>query len=453
MQERKQSSYPLLRQFREFYGEVTRLRRMALEVFELPVASTSAVPSNRRLPSSGTSTDARSEALATATAVAEPPEISPEVALTVRVWEQMAQYLDERMFEMRHAPSALSRDLLEELVYVMVAFADETFICLLDWPGSAYWRNNLMEVRLFRSQISGQVIFRRIDSLLTREDYGTAELCAVYMMVLSLGFRGSYLRDPATAELYKKRLYERLVVMNPGLRRESEHIFPEAYRHTVSEGAPARLPDPKRWWLVVAAVLGVWLVGSTLLWWRVTLPTRSLLTQTANALNVLNAHSSADVVVKWLPIPFQRVENSFRVDLPDTLSINQTVTKAGVSQSPGAVILVVTGPQGGSAGSAEIVRAWLAEGMIAFPSAQGDMAPRSQAVKSVARLNPAPAGVTLGGTAQLFSVDTGLSTADLELHPQLILPADEPSGNGSVGAVLLYVPDTAASNATGLGGQ
>lgn len=453
MQERTQSSYPLLRQFRDFYGEVTRLRRMALDAVDLPPASSDRAISNRRLTGSVRAADPRSEALATATAVAEAPEISPEIALTFSVWEQMAQYLDEKMFEMRHAPSALSRDLLEELIYVMAAFADETFICLLDWPGAAYWRSNLMEVRLFRSQISGQVIFRRIDSLLTREDYGTAELCAVYMMVLSLGFRGSYLRDPTTADLYKKKLYERLVVMNPGLRRESQHIFPEAYQHTVSEGAPARLPDPKRWWIVVAAVLGTWLVGSTLLWWQVTLPTRGLLSQTANALDVLNAHSSADIVVKWLPIPFQRLENSFRVDLPETLSLNQTVTKAGVSQSSGAVIVAVTGPQGGSAGSAENVRAWLAEGMIAFPTVQGDMAPRSQAVRSVARLNPPPAGVTLGGTAQLFSVDTGLSTADLGLHPQLILPADEPSGNGTIGAVLLYVPDTAASNATGSGGQ
>jgi type VI secretion system protein ImpK len=453
MQERTQSSYPLLRQFREFYCEVTRLRLLALGTFDLDPAPASISAVNRRLPGPGSAAGSRSETLSTATAVAEAPEISPEMALTVRVWEQMARYLDERMFEMRHAPSALSRDLQEELVYVMAAFADETFICLLDWSGAAYWRNNLMEVRLFRSQISGQVIFRRIDSLLMREDYGTAELCAVYLMVLSLGFRGSYLRDPATAELYKKRLYERLVVMNPSLRRESQHVFPEAYRHTVSEGAPARLPDPKRWWLVVAAVVGAWLLGSTLLWWRVTLPTRGLLTQTANALNVLNERSNAGVVAKWLPIPFQRVENSFRVDLPNSLSMNQVVTKAGTSQSPGAVIVAVTGPQGGSAGSAENVRAWLAEGMIAFPTAQGDMAPRSQAVKSVARLNPAPAGITLGGTAQLFSVDTGLSTADLELHPQLILPADEPSGNGSIGAVLLYVPDTAAPGPSGSGSQ
>ena len=449
MQEPTQSSYPLLRQFREFLSEVARLRRMAVGAVDLTPA-----PDNAGTWSHGTpepvadpAADGHSTALATttATAVIETPEITPEVALTVRIWEQMARYLDDKMFEVRHAPSALSRDLLEEMVYIMAAFADETFICLLDWPGGTYWRNNLMEVRLFRSQISGQVIFRRIDSLLMREDYGAPELCAVYLMVLSLGFRGRYLRNPETAALYKKKLYDRLVLINPGLRRESEHFFPEAHRHTVSEGSPVKRPDPKSWWLIVAAVLGTWLVASTVLWWRVTSPTRALLNQTANALNVLTRQSSAGVVAKWLPIPFQREANSFRVDLPNTLAINQAQTQTASSQVPGAVIVAVIGPQDGSPGPADSVRAWLAEGMIAFPTDQGNMAPRSQAIRSVVRLNPAPDGITLGGAAQLFSVDTGLSSADLESHPQLILPADEPSGNGTVDAVMLYIPDTSES--------
>lgn len=448
MQERTQSSYPLLRQFREFLSEVTRLRRIAAGAVDLgPAPDDDAW--NHRAPEAASSlaADTHSTALATATATAivETSEITPEIALTVRIWEQMARYLDEKMFEVRHAPSALSRDLLEELVYIMAAFADETFICLVDWPGTTYWRNNLMEVRLFRSQISGQVIFRRIDSLLMREDYGAPELCAVYLMVLSLGFRGRYLRNPEAAAIYKKKLYDRLVLINPGLRRESQHFFPEAYRYTVSEGSPVKLPDPKRWWQMVAAIVGVWLVASTVVWWRVTWPTRELLNQTANALSVLNKQSSAGVVAKWLPIPFQREANSFRLDLPDTFAMNQTPTRTGSSQAPGAVIVAVTGPQGGSPGPSDSVRAWLAEGMIAFPTDQGNMAPRSQAVKSVARLNPVPDGITLGGTSQLFSVDTGLSSADLELHPQLILPADEPSGNGTVDEVMLYVPDTSES--------
>ena len=449
MQERTQSSYPLLHQFREFLSEVARLRRMAVGAVDLTPMSVNADTWSHSAPESpsGLAADGHSTALATttATAMVEAPDITPEIALTVRIWEQMARYLDEKMFEVRHAPSALSRDLLEELVYIMAAFADETFICLLDWPGGAYWRNNLMEVRLFRSQISGQVIFRRIDSLLAREDYGAPELCAVYLMILSLGFRGRYLRNPETAAIYKKKLYDRLVLINPSLRRESQHFFPEAYRHTVCEGSPVKLPDPKRWWLVVAAVLGVWLVASTVLWWRVTSPTRALLNQTANALSVLKRQSSAGVVAKWLPIPFQREANSFRVDLPNTLAMDQATTISVPTQAPGAVIVAVTGPQGGSPGPVDSVRAWLADGMIAFPTDQGNMAPRSQAIKSVAQLNPVPNGITLGGTAQLFSVDTGLSSADLESHPRLILPADEPSGNGIVAAVMLYVPDTAES--------
>ena len=156
----------------------------------------------------------------------------------------MAAYLDQKMYEVRLAASAVSHDYLEELVYIMAAFADETFVCLLEWPGKDYWRDHLMELRLFHSQIAGQDIFRRIEKSLVRQDYGVEELAIIYLMVLALGFKGQYLRDPAAVELYRKKLFDRLVMTNPELRRESQRLFPEAYRHTVTEGAPVRLPEP-----------------------------------------------------------------------------------------------------------------------------------------------------------------------------------------------------------------
>lgn len=47
MEQRTQSSYPLLRKFREFYCEVTRLRRMALDAIDPPPTSANTVTSNR----------------------------------------------------------------------------------------------------------------------------------------------------------------------------------------------------------------------------------------------------------------------------------------------------------------------------------------------------------------------------------------------------------------------
>lgn len=456
MPERRQSSYPLLRQFREFYSEMARLRRAAAEGLAVDGDATEAVEASRNKLDSGTA-PARSSLPETQTygaamAVAEPPETDPEAVHTLQVWQAVAHYLDQKMFDVRHAPSAQSRDLLEELVYIMAAYADETFICLVDWPGASYWRDHLMELRFFRSQISGQVIFSRIDDLLRREDYGAPELCAVYLMVLSLGFKGRYLRHPAAVEAYRRRLYERLVTINPSLRRESARIFPEAYRHTVSEGAPVRLPEPKIWWLVVAGIGCAWLIVSTLVWWAVTGPTRPVLQQTANALAQARSRSVSAAEVKWTAESVEPSDGAFRVELPTNLAMNNgaagSAGATGNGKKSGLVTLLiaVTGPQGASPGRAEKVKQWLAGGMIVFPAAVGNMNPPSCTVQSVTLANFVPTGITLSEKTELFAVDTGLGGRQLALHPELILPIGGPIGGPdgtAAGTVVLYLPGAA----------
>ena len=444
MQERRQSSYPLLRQFREFYGEVARLRRIATEgravdysAKQVPVQTPGLLESN-----TAPAQNSPLENTGGAVAVAEPLEADPDNALTLYVWKTMAQYLEEKMFEVRHAPSALSRDLLEELVYIMAVFADETFICLVDWPGAAYWRDHLMELHFFRSQISGQAIFGRIDDLLNREDYGAPELCAVYLMALSLGFRGRYLRNPAAIETYRRRLYERLVMINPAMRRESPRIFPEAYQHTVSEGAPVRLPEPKTWWLAVAGVVCVWLMVSTVAWRAVTAPTRGLLNQTAAALAQANSRSTDGATVKWTTEPFELVDGALRLQLPDNLPMDNGATGNSSNPTPATLLIAVTGLQAASPGQVDKVQAWLAGGMIVFPTDAGNMAPPSRAVQSVTPATVVPSGIVLGGTTELFSVNTGLTGQQLSLHPQLILPAGGPDGT-TADTVVLYLPEAA----------
>ncbi len=448
MQERRQSSYPLLRQFREFYGEVARLRRIATEGRAVdsgiqPVGT----PAQHQLDSATTPPrngplDTQVQSAATAVAVVEPLDADSDTALTLYVWKAMAQYLDEKMFEVRHAPSALSRDLLEELVYIMASFADETFICLVDWPGAAYWRDHLMELHFFRSQISGQAIFGRIDDLLKREDYGAPELCAVYLMALSLGFRGRYLRQPATVGAYRRRLYDRLVMINPAMRRESPRIFPEAYQHTVSEGAPVRLPDPKTWWLAVAGVVCVWLIVSTVAWRAVTASTRGLLKQTAAALAQANSRSTDGATIKWTTEPFELLDGALRLELPSNLPMDNGTAGNSSNPVPATLLIAVTGPQGASPGQGDKVQAWLAGGMIVFPTDVGNMAPPSRVVQSVTPATVVPSGIILGGTTELFSVNTGLSGQELALHPQFILPAGGPEGT-TADAVVLYLPGAA----------
>src|SRR5580698_3737775 len=218
MSERSQISYPLLQKFREFYEEVARLRRMAESVSgngstASPVrggtAVSEAAPAQLLLDQPAQQLDG----------VLTLPSVAPDMhPVTIRVWHEMALYLDQKLYEIRLSADSLLHRYLEELVYLMAAFADETFVCMVDWPGKVYWSEHLMELRLFHSQIAGDDVFRRIDRILTAQDYGADELSAIYLMALALGFRGKYLRDPAAVDSYRRKLFDRLLMTNPNLR-------------------------------------------------------------------------------------------------------------------------------------------------------------------------------------------------------------------------------------------
>ncbi|HEX2918536.1 MAG TPA: DotU family type IV/VI secretion system protein, partial [Edaphobacter sp.] len=448
MQERRQDTYPLLRQFREFYVELTRLRRMAEETVSGGFTPALAQPRFAQVLADSAPVNSDDATTSTALIPSTPVALAEDdnEDLTQRIWTQVADFLDQKIFEARSAASALSRDLLEELVYVMAAFADETFVCLVKWPGSVYWRDHLMELRLFRSQISGQLLFRRIDDLLSRQSYADEELCAVYLMVLSLGFRGRYLRQPAAMNGFRDKLYERLLMLNPEMRRETPRLFPEAYRHTVSEGAPTRLPEPRTWWLVVAAIVGLWFVLSTIGWFILTRETRSTLAGTEQALDRIIARQPvANQSVRWNAVPFAATTDAFRLDLTSQLPLEKA--NPGQPDTAAPLLLAVTGPAGASPGPASDVQTWLSRAVIAFPTNTDSVPPKNRTVASVSLVKSPPRGVTVGTTTLAFFIRLGVSSEDLALHPQLILPtADAPHGV-DVSEMVLYLPNGSQAGA------
>jgi type VI secretion system protein ImpK len=287
MPEQSQNSYPLLREFRAFYIEAARLRVMARDaalvspgaspVTQAPgtVQPPTALQSGITAPT-GSQTDAS----------------QPSAPATVgAVWQAMAEYLDQKLNEVKHSYVAGSvyYDVQFELVYIMAALADEIFL-QLEWSGKAYWLDHLMEQHLFHTQIAGQEIFRRIDEVVDRQAFGAGELAAVYLIALALGFKGKYYRheDRKTLEDYRKKLLHRVLWSNPELQQGSQQMFPEAYQHTVLDGAPVKLPEPRTWWLVVAGIVAAWLILSTIAWVQLTRPTRDRLAETTAVLNRVN---------------------------------------------------------------------------------------------------------------------------------------------------------------------
>jgi type VI secretion system protein ImpK len=450
MLERSQNSYPVLRQFREFYGEVARLRNdiekrspgqagfedIATGVSGSPIQVSAALVGSD--PASGpVAADASREDFT-------PSDQNWDEIVTRRVWSEMAIYLDQRMYEVKAASSSLSHDLQEELLYLMAAFADETFVCLLEWPGKDYWAEHLMELRLFHSQVAGQEIFRRIDTLLARQDFGIEELAAVYLMALALGFKGQFLRDPAAVDECRKKLFDRLLMTNPNLRRRSHRLFPEAYLHTVVEGAPVRLPEPKKWWLIVAGVVGAWLLLSSVAWFSLTKSTRSTLAVTMHSLGrianqqKLTAGSSG----KWIVTPFSPQNGGFRLELPANLPLDMG------GSGTASLLIGVQGLNGYSAGPEAQIQAWLSLGSTSFPSRPISAGGKERTVASVALMDALPEGVTASLNTKYFLVDPALTAPDLALHPQLAFP---PAGRFglTVGSITLCSPDRSSQSRWG----
>jgi len=458
MVERSQNSYPLLREFREFYAEVARLRRVVAEARAgggrsfpaSPAASEAAMtaPASAQAGTEVATETARpggqSGNAVTGNAVALSEKID---ATTLYVQQEMSKYLDQKQYEVKLSASSISHDQFQELVYIMAAFADETFVCLVEWPGKDYWRDHLMELRLFHTQIAGQDIYRKIDTLLERQDYGAEELAAVYLMALALGFKGLYLRAPESVEAYRKRLFDRLLMTNPDLRGVSYRLFPDAYRHTVVEGSPVRLPEPRTWWLAVAGIVATWLVGSTIAWTVLTGATGDKLDTTRHALGRVMSRQWVSATTKWTEVPLNLQNGAFRVELPANVPLNIAVTKKGTGTTAAPVLISVQRASGtGAARSDTQVKAWLSSGSISFLSSANGLPIRARAVSSVEQMQNPPSGVTASGSTLFFFVDLACSEQELAYHPQLSFPANGAYGVAAA-TVTLYLPDASTAGA------
>ena len=146
----------LLAQLREFYREVIRLKR----TLHLGTWETVATPDSGE---------------------------NPQIGL--RVWQRLVSLLEQQALTAGRSVGAYGAELYKEAQYVMAALGDEIFI-RLEWEGREAWRSNLIESRLFGTHAAGEVLFQRIEALLARRDPVWAEAAKVYLMTLSLGFRG-----------------------------------------------------------------------------------------------------------------------------------------------------------------------------------------------------------------------------------------------------------------------
>ncbi|HVB40937.1 MAG TPA: DotU family type IV/VI secretion system protein [Terriglobales bacterium] len=235
------SNSMLLRHFREFYGEV--VRRRAAIVRAAPPPALSGQPG----PGDGGAAD------------------DPGVA----AWHVLRALLDAQAQEAAELGGLFGARVYQEVQYVFAALADEIFL-QTEWAGRSAWP--LLESSLFHTHSAGETVFDRIDRLLARPESVYADLAAVYFWALSLGFEGKYRgeADRSPLQQYRTRLFQILYRDRPRLLEVHRPLFPESYLHNLDDGAGRRLPNPRLWLAVLAAVLLLWIGLAQVAWVEIT---------------------------------------------------------------------------------------------------------------------------------------------------------------------------------------
>lgn len=279
----------LLTQFREFYTEIIRLKRLIKDSDIPSVAAPAPEPvaaDNGHTIAKGVTaqlpkldpallqTWAGSEkitSLAVRGTVDVDREPTPEQSkLALLVWQNLIALFRRNAVQILRV-AGKPTDNYFEAQYVMAAFADDVFIHL-DWEGKRAWTSNLLEAALFQSHIAGEVFFDKLDRLLVDRDPADKSLAAVYLSALSLGFRGKYhgLNDHGKLRRYRQELFAFVFRHPQDLTSESKIAFPDTYVKNLREEKKKKLTNPRVWLAVLAVVFVTYLAVSHVIWMRLT---------------------------------------------------------------------------------------------------------------------------------------------------------------------------------------
>ncbi|HEV3470590.1 MAG TPA: DotU family type IV/VI secretion system protein [Pyrinomonadaceae bacterium] len=298
----------LLAPFREFYREVIRLRRMVKTgAWVSPAAQAAAEPEPEDMRAAGTwvyfpdfipgteveaepgastwvappgggpapwdAADPRGNGAAQAGADAGRQLAPSEHArVSTFVWQRLLSLFERQEAHAWRYGGTYGAEFYKEAQYVMVALADEIFLNT-EWEGRRFWVSNLLETKIFRSHAAGELFFQKLDRLLADRDPVYRDLGAVYLMALSLGFRGKYRGGHGDSERlvgYRRQLFNFVFRRDPGLEDDTRRLFPETYYHTLREETRRRLPNPRAWVILLCAVLLAYVAITHGLWVNLT---------------------------------------------------------------------------------------------------------------------------------------------------------------------------------------
>ncbi len=140
--------------------------------------------------------------------------------------------------------------LYREAQYLMVAFVDEFFLHLLgNDKVKTVWLSHLLEYQQFYSRFAGQRVFENLDALLKKADPRTRGLAQLYLIVLTLGFKGKYRNQDDGGQLdhYRQALSD--FIGDEYAYQPPERLFPAAYPQPATK--PSSKNDQESWVLLL----------------------------------------------------------------------------------------------------------------------------------------------------------------------------------------------------------
>ncbi|MDR3224002.1 MAG: DotU family type IV/VI secretion system protein [Holosporales bacterium] len=167
--------------------------------------------------------------------------------------------------------SRVAPKFIDDAKYIMAVFTDEIFLNL-KWKGARYWRFTLLEKQIFQTEVAGDKFFSILDEVIV--DINNEEMSFLYLMVLSLGFKGRYRGvDNGESQIswYKDRLYS---ILNSKPARlffpGRSHMISSCYEYTNTEKGESYLPDARFWSWCITSVVFLYILISYIAWCGIT---------------------------------------------------------------------------------------------------------------------------------------------------------------------------------------
>jgi type IV/VI secretion system ImpK/VasF family protein len=184
----------------------------------------------------------------------------------------MYLFIQEKSSKIFQENGKIGEEIFQEVIYCMSAMADEVFLSF-DWEGKLYWRNNLLERKLFKTANAGEKIFQKIQSYLNEKSYKDDEIGMIYYEMLSLNFKGNQ-RSWQDCEKYiqnlKEQLFYKIYQIDSHLSKKDNPLVAQVYENLFLEGS-RKEPNPLKIWIFLTSLLiGGYVVLANTIWYSQT---------------------------------------------------------------------------------------------------------------------------------------------------------------------------------------